>query len=542
LPSPSSAAPIATPAVRSPGAFLERAGRAGLALLLFLAVAVALPGIARADRLDEIRARGELVAGVKTDYEPFGFRDAAGTTVGYDVDVAAGLAEAVGVPLRLVPVTSANRLQKLAAGDVDVLVATLGDTLDRRRLVRMIEPGYYGGGASILVPDQSPIREWADVRGRTLCAVQGALWNRLATTRLLAEIRAFGNVRDAELALREHACDGWLYDEAALQHVVAGGDWAGYRLLPADFISPWAIAVAEDGRLARLFEDQVAAWLRDGHLLALEAKWGLPPSAYLKTAGPLWSATDETGELVCRRQADGSWPTDCRELQLIEARQLVGLAGLALAIRDTLGIDLTPLYDAYDRAELLTGLAVTIALALSVLVGSIVSGIAGAAALRSGLPLLTPLTRLVVTLLRMTPPLLQLYLVFFGLGSLLAAQGVTLGSFTTAVLILSLYAGAANAAALAEAAATIAPGVPHRGRRIAALAHPAVMGSCINVVKATAMASAIAVPELVHVSTNIAADYGNGPVMMNLLLACYVAIVLAVAHGFTIFERRYLGR
>ncbi len=48
------------------------------------------------------------------------------------------------------------------------------------------------------------------------------------------------------------------------------------------------------------------------------------------------------------------------------------------------------------------------------------------------------------------------------------------------------------------------------------------MGSCINVVKATAMASAIAVPELVHVSTTIAADYGNAGVMMNVLLACYV--------------------
>ena len=147
-----------------------------------------------------------------------------------------------------------------------------------------------------------------------------------------------------------------------------------------------------------------------------------------------------------------------------------------------------------------------------------------------------------MTLARMTPPLLQLYVVFFGLGGLLARQGLTIGGFATAVAVLSLYAGAANAVAISEAAATLAPGLPHRARRIAALAHPAVMGSCINVVKATAMASAIAVPELVHVSTTIAADYGNAGVMMNLLLAAYVAIVLLVAHGFTWVERRLLSR
>ncbi|MBN8997805.1 MAG: transporter substrate-binding domain-containing protein [Rhizobiales bacterium] len=480
-----------------------RAG--GLALLAAMAALLLSLASAGADQLDDVRARGELIAGVKTDYEPFGFRDAAGETVGFDVDVAADLARALGVGLRLVPVTSANRLQKLAAGEVDVLVATLGDTLDRRRLVHMAEPGYYGGGATILVPDASPIREWADIRGRTLCAVQGALWNRLAAARLLAEIKAFGSLRDAELALREGACAGLIYDEAALKHAAAGGEWSGFRLLAPDFVTPWAIAIAADGRLAHAVEDVVAGWLRDGHLVALEAKWGLPPSAYLREAAARWQARDASGDYACRREADGSWPTACRELKLIEARQLVGLAGLALQLRDSLGIDLTPFYDGLDRGLILRGLMVTIALALGVLAGSLAVGVAGAAALRRTIPVLTPLVRLAVTLARMTPPLLQLYVVFFGLGGLLARQGLTIGGFATAVAVLSLYAGAANAVAISEAAATLAPGLPHRARRIAALAHPPVMGSCINVVKATAMASAIAVPELVHVSTTIAA-------------------------------------
>ncbi|WP_147385885.1 transporter substrate-binding domain-containing protein [Oleomonas cavernae] len=509
--------------------------------MLLVVLGVMASGPARADRLDEIRQRGELIAGVKVDYEPFGYRDAAGTTVGFDVDVAAGLAETLGVALHLVPVTSSNRLQKLTAGDVDVLVATLGDTVDRRRLVRMIEPGYYGGGASVLVPAGSPIHGWMETRGQTLCAVQGALWNRLAATRLLVDIRAFGNTRDAELALRDGRCAGWLYDEAALQHQMASGAWPGYRLLPADFVAPWAVAVAADDRLAGLFDEAVAGWLRDGRLLALEAKWRLPPSAYLGEASARWSARDDDGQWHCRRQADGKWPTDCRELNLIQAQELSGLVGLALALRDDFGIDLTAFYDAYNRGQFAWGLLVTIGLALAVVIGSVLVGIAGAGLIRRRLAVVTPLVHLALALMRMTPPLLQLYLVFFGIGGLLAAQGLSLNAFLAAAGVLSFYAGAANAVALAEAADTVGPGAG-RLRRVARLAFPAVMGSCVNVVKATAMASAIAVPELVHVSTSIVADYGNGPVMMNILLLAYIAIVLAVVHGFTLVERRLQRR
>lgn len=519
------------------GKYHHHKARQAIGFLLIL-LGLMAAGPAHADRLTTILQRSELIAGVKVDYEPFGFRDASGETIGFDADVAQGLAQALGVGVRLVPVTSANRLQKLTAGEIDVVVATLGDTLDRRRLVRMVEPGYYGGGASVMVPPGSPIRTWADTRGQTLCAIQGALWNRLAATRLLIDISAYSNTRDAELALRDGRCAGWLYDEAALQHQIASGNWPDYRLLPADFVAPWAVAVAEDDRLAARLDEVVAGWLRDGHLLALEAKWKLPPSTYLREASLRWQARDPDGQWHCRRQDDGRWPTDCRDLNLIQAQELSGLAGLALSLRDDWGIDLTAFYDPYNRSQFARALLITILLALSVVVGSVAVGALGAVLIRRRLPVVTPLVNLSLAVMRMTPPLLQLYLVFFGIGGLLAASGLSLNAFVAAAFVLSFYAGAANAVALAEAAATVEAGASGRLRRILRLAFPAVMGSCINVVKATAMASAIAVPELVHVSTSIVADYGNGAEMMNILLVAYLLIVLAVVYGFTLVERR----
>ena len=509
-------------------------------LPLWLLFAFCVAATAQAASLPEIRARGELIVGVKADYQPFGFRDSSGALVGFDADVAAGLAKAIGVPVRLTVVTSSNRLQKLAAGDVDVLVATLGDTADRRRLVRMIEPGYYGGGASVLLPEDSRIHGWADLGGQPLCAVQGALWNRLAASRMLADIRAFDSIRDAELALRDGGCIGLLYDEAALQSRLASGEWPGYRLLPADFVAPWAIAVAEDGPLANLFDETVAQWIRDGWLSALEAKWKLPPSLYLQQAAALWSRRDADGAWHCRRGDDGQWATDCRELNLIAAQDLRGIGAAILSLRDRFGIDLTPFYEPFTRAMLLRALLTTVLLALAALAGSLLVGGIGATMLRSRFSAVRVITAFALTLPRMTPPLLQLYLVFFGIGGLLAARGLTIGAMTVAIIVLSFYAGSANAMALSDAAAAISPAAPHRLRRVAALAFPSVMGSCINIVKATAMASATAVPELVHVSTAIIADYGNAGVMMNILLGCYVAVVLAVVYGFKVFERKVI--
>ena len=121
-----------------------------------------------------------MIVGVKEDYAPFGFRDAEGTLVGYDVDVARGFAEAIGVDVELVPVTSANRLQKVGRGEIDIVAATMGDTRSRRELVTMIEPQYYGDGANVLLRDSAKIGTWADLRGQTVCGLQGSLWNRLA--------------------------------------------------------------------------------------------------------------------------------------------------------------------------------------------------------------------------------------------------------------------------------------------------------------------------------------------------------------------------
>lgn len=530
----------------------ERVRGVALLLLALVAALVGAAAPARADLLDDIRARGALRIGVKADYQPFGARDATGALVGYDVDVGTRLAAALGVTPEFVAVTSADRLQKLMSGDVDLIVATLGDTSERRRLVTMVEPGYYGGGASVLLRPDSGAETWADLRGKPICVLQGALWNRPIATRFLVDLKAFANLRDVKLALREGQCVGWAYDEAALSHELETGEWAGYTLIePPQMVLPWAVAIAkgeDGGRLDHLIGDTIADLHRSGWLIGLEKKWGLPPSAFLERNALLWRIPGDDGQPLCRRDGNGEWTLACREIALVTSDEAGGLVGLSLQIREMTGLDISLLHNAFDRGIFLVGLLLTLGLAAASVAGCIGFGIVVGWLVHRRVPVIGPLLVGLTSVLRMTPPLLQLYLVFFGFGGLIAGLGFTVDAFVVAVVVLSAYAGAANAVAFAEAADVAARSgprlafTPHDIARALRLSYPAVMGSAVNIVKATGMASMIAVPELVHASTAIIAENGNPAVMMNLLLACYVVLVFLVVRLFSLIQSRLLTR
>lgn len=88
----------------------------------------------------EIQARGAINVGMLVDFPPFGLMNAQGEPDGYDADVAALLAEDLGVTLNIIPVTGPNRIPYLLSGQVDILVASLGITPERAEQVDFSDP------------------------------------------------------------------------------------------------------------------------------------------------------------------------------------------------------------------------------------------------------------------------------------------------------------------------------------------------------------------------------------------------------------------
>src|ERR1051326_3878833 len=104
---------------------------------------------AAAQTREKIKQRGVLVVGSKADYKPFGFRDTSGAIVGFEPDIAKLVADKLGVKLQIEPVVSSNRMQFLQQGKIDLMIATMNDTAERRKIVGIIDPDYYASGVSV---------------------------------------------------------------------------------------------------------------------------------------------------------------------------------------------------------------------------------------------------------------------------------------------------------------------------------------------------------------------------------------------------------
>src|SRR4051794_14118687 len=254
------------------------------AALVGLAIAAAP---AAAQTLEKIKQRGVLVVGSKADYKPFGFRDPSGAIVGLEPDIARLVADKLGVKLELEPVVSSNRMQFLQQGKIDLMIATMNDKPDRRLIVGIIEPMYYASGVNVLANKKAGLKSWEQLKGQPVCGIQGAWYNKPVAEKYGAEIVAFKGQTEAETALLQGNCIGWVYDDTAFAERLADPKWAAFEMpLPTIMEEPWGLAVKleeREGPWGKFMTEMVENWHRSGRFIELEKKWSIPPSAFLKT-------------------------------------------------------------------------------------------------------------------------------------------------------------------------------------------------------------------------------------------------------------------
>lgn len=237
------------------------------------------------DQWNKVMERGKIVIGVKADYKPWGFRDESGELVGMEIDMAKDVAAKMGVEVELVPVQSSNRMQFLEQGKIDMMIATMSDRADRREIVGIPGPNYYTSGTNIMAPKALGFTKWEDLTGKKVCGKQGAFYNQIVEERYGVEVVAFTGNAEAKQALRDKKCVAWVYDDSSIGSDLASGNWDEFEMpLASEDDNPWALAVplAEKSCVFGQFMSGMQYnWHRDGTLIALEAKWGIKPTAYL---------------------------------------------------------------------------------------------------------------------------------------------------------------------------------------------------------------------------------------------------------------------
>ncbi len=246
---------------------------------LALALVVSALGLtsANADVLDTIKERGKLIVGVKADYKPYGFLDSSGAVIGIEPDLAKDVADKLGVEVEYVPVVSSNRMQFLEQGKIDLMIATMTDNEERRKVVKVVDPNYYSSGTNILALKSLGLKEWEDLRGKPVCGIQGAFYNKSTSQNFGAEIVAFKGTAEAYSALKAGNCAAFVYDDSAIVALTNSPEWADYEM-PLETIddAPWGLAVAlGEDNFAALMSEMIIDWHKTGRILELETKWGV---------------------------------------------------------------------------------------------------------------------------------------------------------------------------------------------------------------------------------------------------------------------------
>jgi polar amino acid transport system substrate-binding protein len=127
--------------------------------------------------MGKIKARGRLIAGVDQNTYLFGFRNPdTGALEGFDIDMVKQVAKALfgdESKVQYKVITSRDRENVLANGDVDIVVRTYTINCDRLRKIAFSSV-YYTTSQRVLVDKRSDIKGLEDLGGKKVCANEGS--------------------------------------------------------------------------------------------------------------------------------------------------------------------------------------------------------------------------------------------------------------------------------------------------------------------------------------------------------------------------------
>ncbi len=186
-----------------------------------------------------------LRAGVRCDQPPYGYQDNNGDFAGVEVEMSRQVAEwALGSrdKVAFTCVTAENRVPQLLGRKVDVLIATLGVTPERERVIAFTQP-YRWGASDVLVRKDSGIEKIADLEGKTLATLKGSVQAKWFEERMPGvKTLRLNSAADALQSFRQGRADAYTHDAATL--VVVTGNDDSLRLVEEPFqISDAAIGL-----------------------------------------------------------------------------------------------------------------------------------------------------------------------------------------------------------------------------------------------------------------------------------------------------------
>lgn len=472
-------------------------------MIALLAVLLTACGSAANNVDDPVQSAGVLRVGTEGVYAPFSYHDPeTGQLTGYDVDVARAVAEKLGVNVEFVETPWDSIFAALEANRFDVVANQVTITPERQQLYDLSDPYAIGEGVIVTRADDDSITSLDDLRGRTAAQSTTSNWAQVARD-AGARVEAVEGLTQAMALLSQGRVDVVVNDSLSIYAYLAETNDTAVK------IAATTGERSEQGFAARKDSGMLPELNR-----AIEE---------LKADGTL----GEISQKYLRANASGGQdapPTQPRSTMQLVLDNLWPLARAAL----TMTIPLTII-------SFIVGLVIALAVALARLSPNVV---------------LSNLARFYISIIRGTPLLVQLFIVFFALPEF----GVRIDPFPAAVIAFSLNVGGYAAEIIRsaiqsipkgqwEAAETIGLNYVGALRRIilpqaSRVAVPPLSNTLISLVKDTSLASTILVTELLRQAQIIAAPTFEFFALYGTAAVYYWVICLVLSFSQGRIERR----
>ncbi len=257
-----------------------------LNVILGAAAACALSlGVAQADQLQDIKARGKLICGTLGTSEPFSYQDPkTREIIGYDVAMCDHIAKSLGVPLELKAISVDARIPELTQGRVDILAANLGWTKARAEQIDY-SYSYFVSQQKILVRRDSKIETLDQLKGQKISAVKGSSSEQGVRREIPnAQTLTYQDGSASFLALQQGKVNGFCASELVLVKLKAQTEASAN---PVDiirkslFVEPWGLGIRKgEPAFLKHVNGVLTQMEQSGEAARVFEQWFGPTSAY----------------------------------------------------------------------------------------------------------------------------------------------------------------------------------------------------------------------------------------------------------------------
>ena len=181
-------------------------------------------------RLETVKARGRLVCASRTDVAGYGYLDASGRNIGFDIDLCRAVAAAIfgnGDALEVIPISAAERGPTIQSGDVDMLARTVTWTTTRDSQWGNYTVVTFYDGQGFMVRKDKNIDSALKLGGTSVCVTSGTttelnLADFFRQNNLELESVVFENTAAVVSAYEQGRCDAFTNDKSQLAALKSG--------------------------------------------------------------------------------------------------------------------------------------------------------------------------------------------------------------------------------------------------------------------------------------------------------------------------------